>query len=287
MGATIDRHTMHDAADHEHVAAASTERDDEVGRALTASVVEGAARMDRSISGLFATGAVGGLDVAVGIMGLLLVMEISGNEALAALAFSFGFIALTLGGSELFTENFLLPVSAVAAGQGSVRKMFRLWAGTAVFNVIGGLALVTVLMLAKPELAAVAVAGAEHYTERGLGLESFLGAVLAGVVITLMTWMQAASEDLGPKIVAAIGAAFLLAYGHLGHTVVASLKIAAGMFGGLELGILDVVSLFGLLALGNVVGGVGLVTVLRIVQAGRESLDEAGRAADHDRATNA
>jgi len=60
-----------------------------------------------------------------------------------------------------------------------------------------------------------------------LVLEAFLSAVVAGIVITVMTWMQSGSESDGGRIVAAVGAAFLLSYGELGHVIVASLEILA------------------------------------------------------------
>lgn len=45
-------------------------------------------------------------------------------------AFTTGFIALTLANSELFTENFLVPVVAVAARKATPAALIRLWIGT-------------------------------------------------------------------------------------------------------------------------------------------------------------
>jgi hypothetical protein len=61
----------------------------------------------------------------------LLVEELTHNPLLSGLAFSAGFIALTLARSELFTENFLVPVVVLAI----------------VGNMVGGLGLVTLLRL--------------------------------------------------------------------------------------------------------------------------------------------
>jgi formate-nitrite transporter family protein len=62
----------------------------------------------------------GGLDIGAGVLALLLVEHLTGSPLLGGLAFSIGFIALTLARSELFTENFLVPVAAVAARRGSL-----------------------------------------------------------------------------------------------------------------------------------------------------------------------
>lgn len=63
-----------------------------------------------------ATGLLGGVDVGTGVLAYFLVQHYTHNTLLAGVAFSVGFVALLLARSELFTENFLVPVVAVAAG---------------------------------------------------------------------------------------------------------------------------------------------------------------------------
>ena len=75
-------------------------------------VDEGEQRLGRSWPGLVATGLLGGLDIGVGVLALLLVEHETGSVLLGGLAFAIGFIALTLARSELFTEDFLVPVAA-------------------------------------------------------------------------------------------------------------------------------------------------------------------------------
>ena len=62
-----------------------------------ASVEKGRERFNRSWPGLLATGAVGGIDVSIGLLALLTVEHATGNHLLAALAFGIGFIALHPG----------------------------------------------------------------------------------------------------------------------------------------------------------------------------------------------
>jgi formate/nitrite transporter FocA (FNT family) len=56
---------------------------------------------------------VDGLDVGLGVLIYLVVKADTGDGLLAALAF--GFDALLLARSELFTENFLVPIIAAVA----------------------------------------------------------------------------------------------------------------------------------------------------------------------------
>ncbi|MBW3619687.1 MAG: formate/nitrite transporter family protein [Actinobacteria bacterium] len=245
---------------------------DELGITFQDSVTEGYQRLVRSWPSLLATGFVGGIDVSIGVLGLLLVNRHTGNHLLASLAFTSGFIALTLANSELFTENFLVPVVAVAAKKGRIRDVLRLWGGTAVTNLVGGCLMVAIIIAAEPELGATGIELGSTFIHRGIGLQGFASAILAGVVITLMTWMQHGTRSMFGKIIAAIVAAFLLAYGHLSHVIVASLEVFAGILGGADFGYADWAGQFVQWAVGNAVGGLGLVTVLRLVQVGPKRL---------------
>jgi formate/nitrite transporter FocA (FNT family) len=72
-------------------------------------VDEGTQRLGRSWSGLLATGFLGGLDVGIGVLALLLIEEATHSVLLGGLGLSLGFIALALARSALFTEDFLFP----------------------------------------------------------------------------------------------------------------------------------------------------------------------------------
>ena len=248
-----------------------------VTSAFQRSVEDGEQRLTRSWPALLATGAVGGIDVGVGILGLLLVEDATGNALLAGLAFGIGFIALSLANSELFTENFLVPIVAVTAGRAKPSAVLRLWLGTAATNLLGGWLIMAVVMSALPQLRGEAVELATHYADLGLGWQSFSAAVLGGTIITLMTWMQRGSDSEVGKLVAAVAAAFLLAAGSLFHAIVVSLLMFAGLQAGAPYGYLDWLGVLAWSTFGNIVGGVGLVTMLRLVQVGKTQVEEARR----------
>ncbi len=75
-------------------------------------------RLRRPMLALVSTGLLGGIDVGTGVLAYLVVKQSTGNPLLAGLAFSLGFVALLLARSELFTENFLVPVITVVAKKG-------------------------------------------------------------------------------------------------------------------------------------------------------------------------
>ena len=246
----------------------------ELTKTFQRTVAEGEHRLTRTWPQLLATGVVGGLDVGVGILALLLVKEETGNELLAGLAFGIGFIALTLAQSELFTENFLVPVVAVTAKRASVGRLLRLWFGTAVMNLAGGWVITGLIMAGLPKLRHTAVQIATEYARFPAG-RAFALAILGGLVITLMTWMERSTESVPAKLVAAVSAAFLLVAGTLNHAIVVSLLSFAALHAGAPFGYGHWLAVAGLATVGNIIGGVGLVTVLRLVQVGHERIEQA------------
>lgn len=63
-------------------------------------VDEGVQRVGRSWTGLTATGLLGGFDVGLGVLALLLVESYTHSTVLGGLAFAVGFLALTISHSE-------------------------------------------------------------------------------------------------------------------------------------------------------------------------------------------
>jgi formate/nitrite transporter FocA (FNT family) len=239
----------------------------EIEEAYERLLEEGQVRLGRALLPLVATGVLGGIDVGVGVLAYLVVDTETGNHLLAALAFSIGVVALLLARSELFTENFLLPVTAVAAGAGSAWQLARLWLVTVVANLVGGLLLAWLVVSALPEVHATAVRAGSHYAHLGVSWRSFALAVLAGVVITLLTRMQHATESLGVQLVPAVVMSFVLVGAQLFHSVLDSILMFAGLLtGDADYTVLDWLGAFGWSSLGNVVGGVGLVTAIRLLR---------------------
>ncbi|MDA8026187.1 MAG: formate/nitrite transporter family protein [Actinomycetota bacterium] len=239
----------------------------EVEDTFIRAVDEGRRRIFRRLVPLLATGFVGGIDVGTGVLALLLVEYTTHSKLLAGLAFSVGFIALALARSELFTEDFLIPVSTVIARQAQFRGLIRLWIGTLVGNLAGGWIFSWLIIAGFPSLRSQAIVSGSYYVDLGLGIRAMVLAIIGGTVITLMTWMQHGTEQTSGKIVAAITGAFLLGAAGLNHAIVNSLVMFAALnTGHAPFGYLQWAETAGWAAIGNIIGGVGLVTLLRIVQ---------------------
>src|SRR4051794_34022063 len=204
----------------------------EVEDTLQRTVEEGKRRLNRSWAPLLATGLVGGIDVATGVLALLVVETETGSKLLAGLAFSIGFIALSLARSELFTEDFLVPVGTVIARQARLRSLGRLWSATAAANLVGGWLFTYLVVTGFSEVSKTAIESGASYVDLGIGWRAFSLALLGGAAITLMTWMQHSTENLGVRLVAAGPPGFLLAGLGLNHAIVNSLLIFSGLHTG-------------------------------------------------------
>jgi formate/nitrite transporter FocA (FNT family) len=251
------------------------ENDPELEGTFQAAVEEGILRLRRSLPTLLATGLVGGIDLSIGVIALLVVKHETGSSLLAALAFTIGFIALTLARGELFTENFLVPVTAIIAHQARLRELARLWVGTGAMNLVGGWIVMGLLISSLPELGPTAISVAEVYPEMGLTWQAFALALLGGAVITVMTWMERNCDTQGPRIVAAVSASFVLAAVPLNHVIVSSLEMFAALHAGAPFGYADYAAATAWSMTGNMVGGLLLVTLVRLVQVGRGPIEQA------------
>ncbi|MFC5381070.1 formate/nitrite transporter family protein [Aquipuribacter nitratireducens] len=250
-------------AEREDDAATTEEKD----VALDRVILEGRPRLHRSSADLLATGVVAGLEIGMGVLALLVVEEATGSRLLGALAFSVGFIALRLGNSELFTEGFHTPVMVVLAREATTWQLLRLWAGTLVGNLAGGWVVAWLVAVALPDLHELAGETAREFTQAPLDLRTFALAVLAGAAITLLTRMQNGTEDDVARIVAAVAVALVIVGPGLHHSILDSLLVFVALHAGeAGAGYADWLPWFGFAVLGNLVGGLLLTTLLRVVR---------------------
>lgn len=240
--------------------------EDELKESFDKTIEEGAERLHRTTRNILVTGVFGGFEIGLGIMAYLAVMHETGNHLLAGLAFSVGLVALLLAHSELFTENFLMPVAAVVAREGSIAQLGKLWAGTLVANLAGGWVFVWIVMQAFPEWTDTVSESAHHYVDAPFSLQTVALAVLGGSTITLMSRMQQGTNNDIARIVATVIGGFLLAGLQLFHSVLDSLLIFAAIHAGADISYGQWLGWFGYTLLFNMLGGLVLVTLLRLVR---------------------
>ena len=265
--------TEDDTATRDSQGRHDTIREHEVERTLDQVVEKGRPRLYRTPVELLASGTIAGVEIALGVLAFLAVEQATGSKLLAGLAFSVGFIALLLGNSELFTEGFLVPVAVVVAKEATWTRLVRFWALTLLGNLVGGWVTMWAIVTAFPALRPTAVKDGATYATSSLSLSTFLLAVIAGVVMTLLTRMRNGTDNDVAKVLASIAVAFLVAGLSMYHSVLDTLFIFGGIHAGGSYGYGNWIVFLGWTVLGNAVGGLGITTALRLLRS-RERLQE-------------
>src|SRR5215218_4396155 len=202
---------------------------------------EGERRLARGTSALAATGFAGGADVFFGIVAvavttgaLAVVLPEAPAHVLGSLTFGLAFVFITLGRAELFTENFLIPVSAVYAGRAGLAVLLRMWGITFLLNMAGLVlfaALFSVEGVLEPDALEAAGTLADTMGTRET-LPALLSAIAAGTVMTLFTWVAAAADSSTARAIAALVTGFVLLAPSLNHAVVGFGEVVFGLFAG-------------------------------------------------------
>ena len=259
------------------------ERTDEVLDHEPQQIAERAAdvgehRLDRSRFDVLITGAIGGVEVSIGGLAAMAVvgslheavpgMPLYARLAVGGLVFPIGFLFVIMGRSELFTENFLIPVVAVLGRQRSVASLLRIWTMSWAGNVIG-CAAIAALLSVPHAVGDPIVAGYREYTAYKLavpGTGTFVSAVLAGLIMTVLTWLMVAIRHPVAKCVAIFAAGYVIFASNVSHAIVGAAILFAG-FVHAQHTATDVAGWLGLATAGNLLGGIGFVTLFRIAQA--------------------
>lgn len=233
------------------------------------TVVEGAERLNRKWPELMVTGFFGGIDVGLGILAMMLVKQATGSDILAGMAFGIGLLALKLAHSELFTEEFLLPLNAVIAGQGTLLQIVRLWAVSLVTNLLGGLAFIAIVVMALPDYHQTLVDSAVTYLDQPSLVVMIALSLLAGATITLGTRMQQGTgNDVVSAILCMISGLLVIGLGML-HGAINAIIIFAAMLAGADITIPDFLQWFAIVIPFNMLGGLFIITLPRLVRTHR------------------
>ena len=233
---------------------------------------EGEGELRRTPSALAWSGLAAGLSMGFSFIaeGLLhaYLPEAPWRPLVSKLGYPVGFLIVSLGSQQLFTENTLLPVVPVLSRRSGhlLRVAARLWLIVFLTNIVGTIAFGW--LVARTSLFDAHVHEAFAVLSRRAVEADFattaLRAVFAGWLIALMVWMLPAAQTAHVWVI--IIMTYLIGIGHFSHIVAGSTVVQYGVASGIHtwgeyLGRFVVPTL-----LGNVVGGVTLVAALNHAQ---------------------
>lgn len=228
--------------------------------------------LSRPVRALAISGLVGGL--AMGFTGLSVSVAHAqlGHspwaDFVALMLYPIGFLTVILGRGQLFTENTLYPVALILAERGHMLRTLRLWSTVFPCN-IAGACLFAILAVRAPSLQSGAL---RELTQMGIAAAApstshiFWSAVIGGWLIAMVAWLVSGSHSITGSVAIIWLLTFIVGLGHFAHCVAASGEILSAVFAGN----LPAGAYFRWLwpaTLGNIAGGVGLVTLLEYGQA--------------------
>jgi formate/nitrite transporter FocA (FNT family) len=253
----------------------------EAKQILSHEIEEGVAALERPAGALFLSALSAGLDIGFSLF-LMAVMRTAAHGVLpepvvlilVALMYSVGFIFVVLGRSELFTEQTTLAVLPVLGGRASVGALLRLWLIVYVANLIGATAFALLAAFIGPALGVITPSAFGEIAHRLLdhpGRDIFLGAVLAGWLMGLLSWLVAAGRDTISQVVLVGLITSAIGLAGLQHVILGAVEVLAGAFADQGVGPADVGRFLLWATLGNAVGGSVFVALIKYGHARPES----------------
>lgn len=238
----------------------------------------GEKRLVRPPMGHAITSFAGGMSVSFGAIAMAAAAASVGGtlgtpsigHLVGSLLFPIGFIILLIGKTELFTENFLIPVVAVLKKRGSLSQLAKLWLIALAFNLLGGAVfgfLISRDGVLAPAFADQVVALAEKKADYGLET-AFVKAIFAGWLMTTLTWLLIGVKGISAQLAIIWVIATTIVLGQFNHVVISASEIFMGMYLGANISMGDWFTANFLPALaGNLVGGLVFVTLIHYMQA--------------------
>jgi formate/nitrite transporter FocA (FNT family) len=229
------------------------------------------AELKRSTISLAISGFAGGVFMGLSALGTAITLGIFGRSPLthfiAMMFYPLGFIVVILGRAQLFTENTLYPVALVLAEKRQFWNTMRLWCTVLPANVLGALAFATLAARTS------ALPGPTKDALVWLGMKAaampphaiFWSAVTAGWIIATAAWLVSGSHSITGSVMILWMLTFVVGLGGFAHCIATSGEILAAVLTG-QVAVGSYFHWFWLAVLGNICGGVGMVTLLEYGQ---------------------
>ncbi len=241
---------------------------------------EALAAFDRSTLRLFFSGLSAGLEIGFSLFLMAVVQTLVQDELphaistlLIANMYSFGFILVILGRSELFTEQTSLAVLPVLSGRAPFKGLLRLWSAVYVANIIGAAMFAGMIVYVGPALGVIKPQVFTDIAQKVVQHPPhviLISGILAGWLMGLLSWLVAAGRDTISQIVIVWMVTATIGIGHLHHSIVGSVEVLAGVFTSTETTLADFGYFLLWATLGNAIGGPVFLALLKHTHARAE-----------------
>ena len=246
---------------------------------------EGMRTLERPAAGQFVSSVSCGLDISLGpFMMIAMMTTLSGAvedpfvKVVMPVLYTFGFIFVILGRSELFTEHTTLAVLPILDGRDSISNLARLWTLVYSGNIVGG---AVAAVFGGWAVVALGVVEPQYLVETGMTFIRlspegvFAGAILAGWLMGLLSWILTSVGDTISRIAVIVAVTYCIGFAHMPHCVAGNIEVIAAMMAGAPISVAQWGQFLAITTVGNAVGGVVFVSLVKYghVTFGSESPD--------------
>lgn len=187
-------------------------------------------------------------------------------QVIMAVAYPVGFLFVVLGGSALFTEHTTLAVFPVLDGKETIKSLAKTWGIIYSGNIIGGFVIGAIIVWLGPQLNILSHHALEEIALHLMEIEGFIilgSGLLAGWLMGLLSWLVTSSQETISRIFIVFLITSAIGIGSLHHCIVGSTEMFAGAIVSDQIGILDYLTTQFWATLGNIIGGVFFVSILK------------------------
>lgn len=240
---------------------------------LVEQFIDAKETFNRSLGSLFTSAFTAGLEIGISFFVILSAFTLIGDfipnkyaMVLASLLYPIGFIIVVIGQSLLFTEQTSLLSLPVLNKIEPLHKLLRLWGIVIAGNIVGGCLFAALMIGLGLNMDLFTVANIDAYAEHVLGFKwwvIFGSAILAGWMMGIAAWLVTSARDTISRIVLVALITGSIGFLGLHHSIVGNIEVFAALLYGNTVSILSYLTFLLVVLVGNTVGGVVFVAVLK------------------------
>ena len=235
----------------------------------------------RSNIGLFISSLSAGLEVGfsilvIGIIYTLFKTEISPGKLylMMALVYPIGYIFVIIGRSELFTEHTVLATIPVFNGKASLKSLVNLWIIIYAGNLFGGYLFGTIVLQFNSGTHLISLDFFHFISQKMVAYSSaniVVSSIMAGWLMGTLSWLLSAAQDTLSRVAMIFFVTFIISIAGLHHCIVGSIGIFMAYFANANnISGIEFFKFQGLATLGNIIGGVVLVALVKYAHSKRK-----------------
>ncbi|MBI0427407.1 formate/nitrite transporter family protein [Psychrobacter sp. NG27] len=240
---------------------------------LVEQVMDAKETFERSLGSLFTSAFTAGLEIGISFFMILsafaLLNEVIPSHyamVLSSLLYPIGFIIVVIGQSLLFTEQTSLLSLPVLNKIEPLHKLLRLWGIVIAGNIVGGCLFAALMVGLGLHMHLFTDHAIDVYAEHILGFEWWMifgSAVLAGWMMGVTAWLVTSARDTLSRIVLVTIITGSIGFLGLHHSIVGNIEVFSALLYGNTVSLWRYLVFLVVVLVGNTVGGVVFVAVLK------------------------